>query len=116
MKERFELYVKICKRAERMGYDGQRHTLLMDLESADKQFNLRLEEMLNAGKEQKLEQVGVTEDAKSWFNPAWIRIKVPNVVVNDYSVLINDLASNHYLKLAGEKLTAGYFNGKKHKR
>ena len=51
MKERFELYVKICERAERMGYDGQRHTLLMDLESADKQFNLRLEEMLNADAE-----------------------------------------------------------------
>ena len=71
-----------------------------------------VEEILNDGKEQKLEQVGVTEEAKSWFNPAWIRIKVPNIVVNNYSVLINDLASKHYLKLAGEKLVAGYFNGK----
>ena len=51
----------------------------------NEQFKLirLVEEMLNAGKEQKLEQVGVTEDAKSWFNPAWIRIKVPNVVVNN---------------------------------
>ena len=45
-KARFEMYVKICEKAERMGYDGQRHTLLMDVESADKKFNLRLEEML----------------------------------------------------------------------
>ena len=32
---------------ERFGYDGKRITLLMDIESADKKFNLRLEEMLN---------------------------------------------------------------------
>lgn len=51
MKERMELYVKICERAERMGYDGERHTLFMDLESADKKFNLRLEEMLDADAE-----------------------------------------------------------------
>ena len=46
MKERMELYVKICEKAEKRGYDGDRLTLLMDIESADKKFNLRLEEML----------------------------------------------------------------------
>ena len=72
-----------------------------------------VEDILNAGKEQKLEATGGTHEEKSWFNPAWIKIKVPNVVVNNYKVLIIDLVSNHYLKLAGEKLTLGYFNGKR---
>ena len=80
----------------------------------DEQFKLiqLVENILNAGKEQKLEQAQLEVNSKSWFNPAWIRIKVPNVVVNNYNVLINDLVSKHYLKLTGEKLTAGYFNGK----
>lgn len=48
-KERFMMYVEIAKRAEEMGiYNGERHTLLMDLESADNTFNLRLEDLLNA--------------------------------------------------------------------
>ena len=72
-----------------------------------------VEEFLNAGKEQKLEATGGVKEQKSWFNPAWIKIKVPNVVINNYKVLITDLVSSHYLKLQGEKLTAGYFNGKK---
>ena len=48
MKEKMELYLAICKRAENFGYNGERHTLMMDLESADKHFNLRLEELLEA--------------------------------------------------------------------
>lgn len=48
-KEKFMMYVKIAQRAEGMGvYVGERHTLLMDLESADNVFNLRLEDLLNA--------------------------------------------------------------------
>lgn len=48
-KERFMLYVKIAQRAEGMGiYTGERHTLLMDLESADNAFNLRLDDLLLA--------------------------------------------------------------------
>ena len=80
----------------------------------DEQFKViqLVEEILNKGKEQQLEEVGQVEGQKSWFNPAWIKIKVPNVVVNNYNVLIKDLKSNHYLKLTGEKLVAGYLNGK----
>ena len=44
--EKLELITKICERAERFGYNGDRTTLMMDLESADKKFNLRLEELL----------------------------------------------------------------------
>lgn len=48
-KEKFMMYVKIAQRAEGMGiYMGERFTLLMDIENADKAFNLRLEDWLNA--------------------------------------------------------------------
>ena len=48
MKNKFEMYLEICERAERSGYKGERISLLMDIESADKKFNLRLEELFNA--------------------------------------------------------------------
>ena len=87
----------------------------VNLEIADEQFKVMqlVEDILNKGKEQKLEQQGQTTEEKPWFNPAWIRIKVPNVKVNNYKVLVNDLKTNHYLKLTGEELVAGYFNGKR---
>ena len=44
--EKLELLTKICKRAESFGYKGDRMTLMMDLESAEKKFNLQLEELL----------------------------------------------------------------------
>ena len=48
-KEQFMMYVKIAQRAEGMGiYMGERFSLLMDIENADKAFNLRLEDLLNA--------------------------------------------------------------------
>ena len=48
-KERFMMYVKIAQRAEGMNlYKGERISFLMDMENADKVFNLRLEELLNA--------------------------------------------------------------------
>lgn len=48
-KEKFMMYVKLAERAEEMGiYHGERFSLLMDIENADKVFNLRLEEWLNA--------------------------------------------------------------------
>ena len=89
----------------------------VNLEIANEQFKVMqlVEDILNKGKEQKLEQQGQTVEEKSWFNPAWIRIKVPNVKLNNYKVLVNDLKSNHYLKLTGEELVAGYFNGKRAK-
>ena len=48
-KEKFMMYVKLAQRAEGMGiYNGERINLLMDIENADKAFNLRLEELLDA--------------------------------------------------------------------
>ena len=50
-KERYKKYVEIAKRAEDEGiYNGERITLLMDIESADRKFNLRLDDWLNADK------------------------------------------------------------------
>ena len=87
----------------------------VNLEIDDEQFKIiqLVEDILNKDKEQKLEQQGQTIEEKPWFNPAWIRIKVPNIKLNNYNVLVNDLKSNHYLKLSGEELVAGYFNGKR---
>lgn len=50
-KSRFMTYVKIAQRIEGMGYKGERFSLLMDIENADKVFNLKLEELLNADDE-----------------------------------------------------------------
>lgn len=47
-RDKFGFYAKICERAEKNGYDGERISLMMDIESADKKFNIRLEELLNA--------------------------------------------------------------------
>ena len=87
----------------------------VNLDIANNQFKVMqlVEDILNKGKEQKLEKLGQVEEEKSWFNPAWIRIKVPCVKVNNYNVLVNDSESKHYLKLTGEELVAGYFNGKR---
>lgn len=42
-------YLEIAKRAEKEGiYSGDRLSLIMDIESADKKFNLKLEEWLAA--------------------------------------------------------------------
>lgn len=49
MKERYMKYVAIAERAKDEGlYNGERISLLMDIESADKKFNLRLDDWLNS--------------------------------------------------------------------
>lgn len=48
-KERYQKYVEIAKRAENEGlYGGERISLLMDIESADQKFHLRLDDWLKA--------------------------------------------------------------------
>lgn len=47
--ERHQKYVEIAKRAENEGlYSGERISLLMDIESADQIFHLRLDDWLEA--------------------------------------------------------------------
>lgn len=75
-----------------------------------------VEDILNSDKEEKLEEAkpvpAVNENSSFAFDPSWIRIKVPNVKLKNYKVLVNDLNSKHYLDLHGEELALGYFNGK----
>lgn len=45
-------------------------------------------------------------------DPAALKIFVPSLKINNYQVLIDDVKVGHKLTLKGEKLKAGYFNGK----
>lgn len=47
--EKMNLYCKICQRAEKLGIcNTSRFTAMMDIELADKHWQLRLEDWLNA--------------------------------------------------------------------
>ena len=84
--------------------------LEIDKDNVDYKIVKLVENILNTNKEKSLgEEKVVTE---TWFNPAWIRIKVPCAKLKNYKVLVTDLKSGHYLNLHGEELKAGYFNGK----
>ncbi len=65
--------------------------------------------------DQKRKQEVAAPSSKIAFNPAWIKIKVPNVKVYNYSARINDLSSGHYLSLTGEELYAALNNMKSFK-
>lgn len=75
-----------------------------------KQFKILtlVEEMLQS---QKDNQKAKEPQETPWF-VKYIRIKVPNVKLKNYKVLVNDEKSNHNLQLSGELLDLGYFNGK----
>ena len=84
--------------------------LEIDKDNVDYKVVKLVENILNSNKEKTLgEEKVVTE---TWFNPAWIRIKVPCAKLKNYKVLVNDTKSGHYLDLHGDELKAGYFNGK----
>ena len=70
-----------------------------------------IERIINEQK-QKQEAAPPVETKTSWFNPAWIKIKVPNINLNNYALKINDLKSKHYLTLRGENLAAAFYNMK----
>ena len=69
-----------------------------------------IEDILNANKEKTLGEEKIATN--TWFNPEWIRIKVPCAKLKNYKVLVTDLKTKHYLNLHGEELRAGYFNKK----
>ena len=71
-----------------------------------------IEDILNEQKEKTLGIEKPDTQEGFQFDPAWIRIKVPNVKLHNYKVLVTDLRTKHYLDLHGEELKAGYFNGK----
>lgn len=84
--------------------------LEIDKDNVDYKIVKLVENILNAKKEKSLGEEKVV--TQTWFNPAWIRIKVPCAKLKNYKVLVTDLKSGHYLNLHGEELRAGYFNGK----
>lgn len=47
-KERYEQYVAVIERAEKTGFIVDRIHVLMDIESADRKFDLRMEDWLAA--------------------------------------------------------------------
>lgn len=77
-----------------------------------KQFKiLMLVEELLQKQEENITNKNTAEETN--FDPSIIRIKVPNFKLNNYSIKIIDEKSKHDLKLQGENLKLGYFNGKK---
>ena len=87
---------------------------LVNLEIADDNVDYKvvklIEDILNENKEKTLGEEKIV--TQTWFNPSWIRIKVPCAKLKNYKVLISDKKSGHFLDLHGEELKAGYFNGK----
>lgn len=84
----------------------------IDIEKDGSQYKVMriVEDIINEQK-QKQEVTHVTT-SNSFFNPAWIKIKIPNVKVTNYSANVNDLSSGHYLTIKGNELKAAYNNMK----
>ena len=82
-KERFIKLVAICERAEReyptiTKWYGERVSRLMDLQSADKEFNLRLDEFLNADEENFCHDVfGIWKESDRSTFPCTFGLFVP---------------------------------------
>ncbi len=72
-----------------------------------------IEDLLNAKKEETFGQKIQEEENEGFhIDPEKIKIVIPKVILNNYKVLITDLASKHYLDLHGKKLILGYFDRK----
>lgn len=84
--------------------------LEIDKDNIDYKVVKLVEDILNSNKEKTLGEEKVV--TQTWFDPNWIRIKVPCAKLKNYKVLVNDTKSGNYLDLHGEELKAGYFNGK----
>ena len=80
--ERIEMLVAICKRAEKESSTaqsfGSRMSRMMDLESADERFNLKLEDLLNADNENFFHDVfGIWRESDRSTYPATFGLFVP---------------------------------------
>ena len=75
-----------------------------------KQFKILtlVEEMLQAQKDTQKAK----EPQETPFIAKYIRIKVPNIKLKNYKILVNDEKSKHNLQFSGDMLNLGYFNGK----
>ncbi len=68
------------------------------------------EEVLNK-KDENIEETLQTAQ-KPLIDPALIKVVIPCVKLINYSAFINDLKTNEFLKLRGDELSLGYYNGK----
>lgn len=80
--------------------DGKQFKILMLVE------NLLQKQEENITKDKEVSQEEMP------FDPSIIRIKVPNVKLNNYDILMTDKKTGHLLELKGDSLKLGYFNGK----
>lgn len=81
----------------------------LDIENGEQYKVVRLvEDILNKQKNAPPKE----EQQPLPFDTSIIKIKVPNAKISDYKAVINDLKTGHSLTLTGDKLTAGYNNGK----
>lgn len=79
-KERFQMYVKACERAEKEfpNEKESRISNLMDIDSADREFNLRLDEWLDADDENFYhDYFGITRESDRSTFPATFGLFVP---------------------------------------
>lgn len=79
-KERFMKHVEICERAEKTYPElkEQRFTYMMDIESADEEFNLRLDDWLEADDENFFHDFfGIITEANRETYPASFGLFVP---------------------------------------
>lgn len=82
-----------------------------NIEKGKKQYKIvrLIEEIYNNNT--KFLQEGVQNNGDE-NNLSFIRIKVPNVKLNNYTLQVFDTKTGEKLALVGDELVAGYFNGK----
>ena len=79
-KERFLKHVEICERAERSypSLKEQRFSIMMDIGSADKLFNLRLDDWINADDENFFHDfLGIINESDRTTYPCTFGLFVP---------------------------------------
>lgn len=91
-------------------------TVNVDIAKDGSQYKIMsvVQNIINEQKRKQESEIN-TDTSNFKFNPAWIKIKVPNIQVSNYLVAINDLKSTHKLVLKGEELNAALYNMKKFK-
>lgn len=72
------------------------------------------EDLVNKKREQRrLNPPSFTEESGQLpFDPSIIKLIIPNLKLDNYEAVIDDIKSSHKLTLKGEQLKLGYFNGK----
>ena len=81
---RYEKYFEISERAEKIGYQGSKLSLQMDIECADNYFGLDLEKWLNADDVDFIREIyGIVTSINRRDDPVNFGTFVPNFIDND---------------------------------